>query len=67
MQLKNRDGVFINECTDIFPRMVHSILDFFETSKSPVPREETLEIMAIIEAGYKALANYDTWIKIEHI
>ena len=35
------------------------------SGKSPVPKEETLEIMAIIEAGYKALANYDTWIEIE--
>jgi hypothetical protein len=42
-------------------------LDFFETGKPPVSNEETLEIMALIEAGSKALKNYDTWINIEHI
>lgn len=67
LQLKNWEGVFINQCSDIFPGLIHSMLNFFETGKPPVPKEETLEIMAIIEAGYKALANYDAWIEIEQI
>jgi hypothetical protein len=29
-----------------------------------VPKEETLEIMALIEAGYEALNNRDVWVKV---
>lgn len=67
MQLKDGNGVFMNECSDIFPRLINGILDFFETGKSLVPKEETLEIMALREAGIKALANYDTWIEVKHV
>jgi len=45
--------------------MIHAMLDFFETGQPPVPKEETLAIMALIEAGRKALASYDTWVKVE--
>ncbi len=65
LQLKNGEGVFVPECSDIFTRMTHSMLDFFETGKPPVPREETLEIMAIIDAGRKALKSYDSWVEVE--
>lgn len=65
LQLKDGNGIFIGQCSDIFPRLINAMLDFFETGKSPVPKEETLEIMALIEAGSKALENYDTWINME--
>jgi hypothetical protein len=41
------------------------MLDFFETGKPAAPKEETLAIMALIEAGRKALTSYDTWVKVE--
>jgi hypothetical protein len=65
MQLKDGKGVFIPECSDIFTRMIHSMLDFFETGQAPAPKEETLAIMALIEAGRKALGSYDSWVKVE--
>ena len=65
LQLKNGEAVFISECSDIFTRMIHAMLDFFETGQPAVPKEETLAIMALIEAGRKALASYDSWIKVE--
>lgn len=64
LQLKNGQGVWIPECTDMFTRMINAILDFFETSIPPVPKEETLEIMALIDAGEKALENRDKWISV---
>lgn len=67
MQLKNGNGIFISQCSDIFPRLIDAMLDFFETGKAPVHKEETLEIMALIEAGCKAMESYDTWINIGHI
>ncbi|MFU0800951.1 MAG: Gfo/Idh/MocA family oxidoreductase [Xylanivirga thermophila] len=66
MQLKDGKGIFIKECSDTFPRLIDEIMDFFNTKEIPVAQEETLEIMAIIEAGNKALKNYDTWIDISH-
>jgi hypothetical protein len=64
MQLKDGSGVLVNECSDIFPRLINAMLDFFESGKPPVPKEETLEIMAIREAGEKALKCYDMWIEL---
>jgi hypothetical protein len=64
-QLKNGKSEFVAECSDIFPRLIHFMLDFFESGKPPVPRDETLEIMALIEAGRKALTSYDTWVTVE--
>ena len=65
MQFKSGEGKFVGECSEIFPRQIHSMLDFFETGKPPVPKEETLEIMALIEAGRNAFTHYDTWITVE--
>lgn len=65
LQLNNGESVVISECTDFFPRLIHAMLEFFETAIPPVHKEETLEIMSILEAGHKALENDDTWIKIE--
>jgi hypothetical protein len=65
LQLANGEGVFFPACSDIFPRLVDATLSFFETGKPPVPKAETLEIMALLEAGHKALEKGDTWIKVE--
>ena len=66
LQLKTGEGIFISDCSDIFPRLIHAILDFFKTGIPPVPKEETLEIMALLEAGRKAVKNDDVWVKVEH-
>ena len=63
LQLKNRDGRPYPNVLN-FPGLIDSMLNFFETGKPPVPKEETLTIMALIEAGSKALANDDTWINV---
>jgi hypothetical protein len=67
IQLKDGKGIFIEQCSGIFTRMIDAILNFFETGIPPVPEKETLEIMAIREAGYKALHHYDSWLMIERV
>lgn len=67
IQLKDGSGVLVNSFDQMFPRLIGAILDFFETGNIPVPKEETLEIMAIIEAGKSALEDYDNWIDIPKI
>jgi predicted dehydrogenase len=64
MQCRNGNGVFIGQCSNFFPRLIHEVLDFFETGKPPILKEETLEIMALIEAGRAAIAKRDTWIPV---
>lgn len=65
LQLRDGEGLYIPTCSEIFPRLIHRMLDFFASGKPPVPKEETLEIMALIEAGRKALTCDDTWVPVE--
>jgi hypothetical protein len=65
IQFKNGESHYIPKCGDYFLRQINALLNFFESGKPPVPKEETLEIMALIEAGRKAIANYDTWVTVE--
>lgn len=64
IQLKDGEGVFAGPCTHFFPRFIHALLDFFDSSVPPVRPEETLSIMALLEAGGQALAAPDVWIDI---
>lgn len=54
----------INEMPDFFPRFIEGMLKFFDTTIPLVPKEQTLEIVALVEAGTKALAKSDQWIKV---
>ena len=42
-----------------------AILDFFMTGISPVPQEETLEVLALIDAARTARTKPDTWLSME--
>lgn len=66
LQLKNGEGMFFPQCSDIFARLIENILRFFETGTPPVPKEETLEIMALLEVGQQALKSRDTWISVNN-
>ncbi len=56
--------VAINDMGDFFPRFIEAMLRFFETKEVPVPKAQTLEVMALLEAGGKALTARDTWVKL---
>jgi predicted dehydrogenase len=43
---------------------VPSLLRFFETGEAPAPETQTLEIMAVIEAGSKAVDRPHKWIRV---
>ena len=51
--------------SDFFKSMIASMLHFFQTSEPMAPKEETLEVMAILEAGSKAMNAVGEWIAIE--
>ncbi len=55
----------INEMADFFPRFVEGMLKFFDTTIPLVPKEQTLEVAALIEAGMQALTKPDRWVKVK--
>lgn len=67
IQLRKGEGVFIGEVNDMFPELIKTILHFFDTGIPPVPMEETLEIMSLIDSGYKAMVLDDTWVTVEQV
>ncbi|HAH86585.1 MAG TPA: oxidoreductase, partial [Armatimonadetes bacterium] len=40
----------VNDMPDFFPRFVDAMLGFFDTKKSVIPKEQTLEVAALVEA-----------------
>jgi predicted dehydrogenase len=54
----------INTMNDFFPRFIEAMLRYFDTGENVVPKAETLEIVALIEAGTASLAKPDTWIAV---
>lgn len=64
IQLKDGEGSFIPQCSDMFMQLMDAILRFFEDGKPPVQPAETLAVIALIEAGQTALAHRDEWIEV---
>ncbi len=48
-----------------FPRFINAMLHFFESGKQTIPQEQTLEIMAIVEAATRTLGERDKWHTME--
>jgi predicted dehydrogenase len=47
-----------------FPRFMEGVLRFFDTGDAPVSSAETLEVMALIDAGKQALKQPDEWVAV---
>jgi hypothetical protein len=54
----------VNDMPDFFPRFVDAMLGFFDTKKSVIPKEQTLEVAALVEAGIAALESHDVWVPV---
>ncbi|MBL8994137.1 MAG: hypothetical protein JNM63_12410 [Spirochaetia bacterium] len=51
---------------DFFSGLIAAMLSFFkDPHANPVPKAETLEIIAAVDAGKKALAEPDVWISVD--
>lgn len=55
---------YVEGHADFFQRMIEHILTFFNTGKNLIPEEETIEIMAIVEAGNISLPTRDRWFDV---
>ena len=50
---------------DFYIPTMKAILDFFLTGQPPVAEEETLEVLALIDAARKARQTPDVWLSME--
>lgn len=66
--LRTRDSVRAEAIqSDFFRAFIAELLAFFKTGASPVPMEETLSIMALLEAGARALKRPGTWVYLHEL
>ena len=65
VQAKSGEGVSLPIRSNFWTAFIDNLLAFFETKQPAVPREETYEVVALVEAGRKAIQNPDRWITIE--
>ena len=65
VQYGENKGINIPEVKGGFwPSFIEEMLGFFENGNPVVPKEQTLEIMAIIEAGNRALKRPGKWAAV---
>ncbi len=65
MNLSGSDGSAIVEIkSDYFHNFILALVDYFRTKKIPVAHEETVAIMALREAGKKALGRPGEWVAV---
>ena len=62
---KNGETAFSEVTSDFFGHCIKNMLKFFETGIVPVPHENTIEVIAIREAGIKAVQNPYSWICVK--
>ena len=60
----NGEGVNIPQCSGFFPMYTHELVDFFENGTAKVPEEETLAVIGIREASFKALETPGCWVNV---
>lgn len=64
IQREGGEGAFIGQCSNMFARLMDAILAFFETRVVPVSPEQTLAVIALIDAGRTALEQRDEWVDV---
>lgn len=53
------------DSSDYYVNAMKAILDFFETKVSPVPKEETMEVIRLIDAAKEARKKPDVWLELD--
>lgn len=54
----------VNTMGDFFPNLLAAVLEFFATGKTPVAREETIEIASLLRTAIDAQKTPDQWVKL---
>lgn len=58
------DNKMVTVESDFFAAFIREMVDFFRTRKEKVPHEETINIMAVREAGLKAQQCPGEWVEV---
>jgi hypothetical protein len=59
----NRADIFNIE-SDYFSLFIQAMIEFFDTGIVPVPKEQTIDVIAVREAGFKAFETPYKWIEV---
>ncbi len=59
------ESFFLADMQGFFEAFIDAVLNFFATRKNGIPQKETLEIVALQEAGARALERRDHWIEVD--
>lgn len=54
----------IDQMSDFFPRFIDAMLRFFQTARASAPKEQTIEIAALLQAGCAGLERMDQWVDV---
>ena len=54
----------LNVQSDFWAVFIQVLVDFFRTGKEPVPHQETLNVIALREAGMKAVEKPFEWVAL---
>lgn len=65
MDFKNGDAKNVMIQSDFGRVSTEDMLNFFKTGKVTIPLEDTIKVMAVIEAVLKAAKTPDTWVPVE--
>lgn len=61
---KDGAGTSIPISSDFWPAFIDDMLSFFITKQPPVSREETCEVISMVEAGIKAIKSPGQWVDL---
>ena len=50
--------------SDYFGLFIKALVEFFDTGVSPVPHSQTIDVIAVREAGLKAMKTPFTWVEV---
>lgn len=59
----NKADVF-NIKSDYFSLFIDAMIEFFDTGEIPVPKEQTIDVIAVREAGIKAFEKPFNWVNV---
>lgn len=58
------EAVVVNDCTEYFERFIANMVEFFNTGRIIVPKEETIAVATIREYAFKAKQQDGIWITL---
>jgi len=61
---ENNNATALTVSSDFFSSFIDNLVEFFETGEVPVPHAQTLQVIAIREAGLKAMEAPFTWVEV---